>query len=69
MKGWRTIVYNAVSGVAGTGVIAVLLVTDFEVLGFSAQTAGWLALGIKVIDNLANAYLRSITTTPMGKRL
>ncbi len=68
MKGWRTIIYNAISGIAGTGLLAVLLMTDWEILGFSAQTAGWLVLGLKVLDNVVNFYLRTITTTPVGKK-
>lgn len=68
LKGWRTILYNGALGNAINGLLAILLMTDFEVLGFSSKTAAWIILIVKVQDNFVNVWLRAITTTPMGKK-
>jgi small basic protein len=65
LKGYRTVVYNAVSGLVG--IAAILMVADFELLGFTAQQAAMAALGLKIFDNLSNLLLRYITTTPVGE--
>jgi hypothetical protein len=59
MKGWRTLGLNA--AVALLGVAQATNWTD--VLG-SNSAAGWVVTGIGV----ANMVLRSLTTTPVGKR-
>jgi len=59
-KGYRTIIVNAATAVVavGAGVIEYMHVIEFprEVL-----------IGAIVVVNLGNVYLRSITTTPVGK--
>jgi small basic protein len=65
MKGYRTILFNMVSGLVG--IAAILMVTDFETLGFTAQQAATAALGLKIFDNVANLLLRAITTGPVGE--
>lgn len=68
LKGWRTILYNGAFGNTVNGLIAILLATDFEVLGFSTKSAAWVILVLKVLDNIVNVWLRSVTTTPMGEK-
>ena len=68
LKGYRTVAYNVVSGVLGSGFIAILLATNWQVLGFSAAHAGWIMLVLKIIDHAANIWLRAVTDTPMGKK-
>ena len=68
MKGYRTITYQGVKLLIDSGIMGVLLTVDWETAGFSAKTAIWVALGLSLIDKVANIYLRSITTTPMGER-
>jgi hypothetical protein len=58
MKGWRTLGINL--GIATFGVIEA---TDWTGL-LGSGSAGWAVTGIAV----ANMVLRSITTTPVGKR-
>jgi hypothetical protein len=58
MKGWRTLAVNLL--IAGFGVLEA---TDWTAL-MGSESAGWAVTGV----GIANMVLRSITTTPMGKR-
>ena len=58
MKGWRTIVFSLVVAFLG-----VAEVTDWTELVPDGPAKGWVLLGIAV----AIAWLRVITTTPLGK--
>ena len=58
MKGWRTIVFSLVVAFLG-----VAEVTDWAELVPDGPAKGWVLLGIAV----AIAWLRIITTTPLGK--
>ena len=58
MKGWRTLGFSALLATVG-----VLEVTDFAPL-ISDRYEGWALLAIA----LATAWLRAITTTPVGGR-
>ena len=58
MKGWRTIVFSLVVAFLG-----VAEVTDWAELVPDGPAKGWVLLGIAV----AIAWLRVITTTPLGK--
>lgn len=68
MKGYRTITYNIVSGIVGTGILAYLAVFDWETAGFDPSVAVWIGFGAIMLDKAANLYLRTITTTPVGSR-
>jgi len=59
MKGWRTLGLNAAIAVFG-----VLEVTDWTSL-LGSNTAGWIVTAIAV----GNMVLRSLTTTPLGKKI
>lgn len=67
LKGWRTVIYNAATGVATSGLIVLAMTTDWQVLGFSAHTAGWVVLGAKLADSVVNIALRAKTDTALGK--
>lgn len=58
MKGWRTIIFSLVVAFLG-----VAEVTDWAELVPDGPAKGWVLLGIAV----AIAWLRVITTTPLGK--
>lgn len=62
MKGWRTIIFNLISGLiaAAAGILEYAGVLDLppEVI-----------IGAIVVVNLGNAYLRTITDSPVGKKI
>lgn len=58
MKGWRTILFNAAMALFG-----VAQTTDWGSVIQDPKTAGLIVAGMAV----ANAGLRAITTTPVGK--
>ena len=65
-KGWRTVVFNAISTVASVLIPTVSYLADFPWAQYlEPQVAVVLIVGI----NLANKWLRSITTSPVGKDL
>lgn len=47
-------------------VIPILLITDFGSLGFSAQTAGWVMLWLKVINVAIGIRATVATSTVVG---
>lgn len=59
MKGWRTLVFAFLVATVG-----VAEVTDWAELVPDGPAKGWVLLGI----SLAIAWLRVITTTPVGER-
>jgi hypothetical protein len=68
LKGYRTIIVNALAGLVAA--LELLLPAVLELVGMpewrGVLPPGWLpyyALGLA----LANIWLRSITTTPLGK--
>ena len=64
-QGWRTIVFNALASVpiVGPPIADALLGVDWTVF-FDKASATAVALGIAVF----NAILRTITSTPVGKK-
>ena len=64
LKGWRTVVLNAIPavGILATDLIGFLAGFSWDAL-VSAETAAMLALSF----NIANIALRFTTTTPVGE--
>jgi hypothetical protein len=64
LKGWRTIVLNAIPafGILATDLVGFLAGFSWDAM-VSAETAAMLALSF----NLANIALRFTTTTPVGE--
>lgn len=66
MKGWRTVIFNTVTiFVTGAGIVLQYL----DRLGLSDEAAAFIGMTISIAVAMSNIYLRSITTTPMGKKL
>ena len=65
LKGWRTVVMNAIPAIliGGTELIGFLAGFTWDAI-VSAQTAVFLALGF----NVANIALRAMTNTPVGTK-
>ena len=68
MKGYRTLIFNGLRAVVDSGILAFLLVVDWETAGFTPQVALWVVIGLSITDKAINMWLRSITTTPVGKK-
>ena len=64
MKGWRTIAFNAVSIAVTVCGAALIYVDRLPITDTQAAMSG---LAATLIVNLGNMYLRSITTTTMGR--
>jgi hypothetical protein len=64
MKGWRTVTFNSLSALTMAASAFLLYVDRLPITDGQAAIAGLIAT---VIVNGVNMYLRSITTTPMGK--
>ena len=58
LKGWRTLLFSLLVATVG-----VLEVTDWASIVPDGPAKGWILLGISI----AIAWLRVITTTPVGK--
>lgn len=60
-KGWRTMTFNVASGVvaAGTGLLEYIGVIDLP---------QGVIIGAVIAVNIANGYLRVITTTAVGQQ-
>tara|TARA_R110002051_G_scaffold325869_1_gene432678 strand:+ start:28567 stop:28764 length:198 start_codon:yes stop_codon:yes gene_type:complete len=65
MKGYRTIVFNLVSLIVMIGGAALQYVGDLGLTDPQAAIAGLIAT---IIVNVGNMYLRTVTTTPVGKK-
>ncbi len=69
MKGWRTILFNAAALLpilADLGFLALQVLTEAPELK-ALLPAGWLPYYTAAVA-VANIYLRTLTTTPVGKR-
>lgn len=64
MKGWRTIAFNAVTVTVTLAGIGLQYVGE---LGLTDREAALAGLALTFINTFGNMYLRTITTTPMGK--
>jgi len=64
MKGYRTIVVNAVSIVV---MVAAAAMQYADQLPITPEQAGLLGMSASIIMGVANLFLRSVTTTPVGK--
>jgi len=65
MKGYRTVIFNAVSIVVMVGGAALQYVDQLPITDGQAAIGG---LTATIIVNVGNMYLRSVTTTPMGRK-
>ena len=68
MKGYRTLIYNVVSAIAGSGLLLFLAGFDWEGAGLSPQWAVVIGGVAVILDKLVNIGLRLATTTPVGKQ-
>jgi hypothetical protein len=66
MKGWRTVAFNVVTLLT---VMAGVVLQYVDMLGLEDSTAAMIGLSLTMFNAVANIWLRSITTTPMGKAL
>jgi hypothetical protein len=64
MKGYRTIVVNALSVVV---MVAAAALQYADQLPITSEQAGMLGMAASIVMGIANLYLRSVTTTPVGK--
>jgi len=67
LKGYRTFITLAATGILDTGVFGTLLAVDWQSAGFSPQVAVWIALGLSLTQKLIMVGLRMATTTPAFK--
>lgn len=65
MKGWRTIAFNAASLAVMVAGVVLQYADRLPIEDSQAAIAGVVAT---IIVNLGNMYLRTITTTPMGRK-
>lgn len=66
MKGYRTILFNAIRAIVDSGLFSMLLLVDWETAGFTPQAVVWILFGISMFDKVFNIILRFATTTPVG---
>lgn len=66
LKGYRTIVVSVLKFVLAVIVIALQYL---DMLGLDNQTFAMSMIGFKVAELGIETYLRSVTTTPLGKKL
>jgi hypothetical protein len=64
MKGYRTIVVNALSVVV---MVAAAALQYADQLPITPEQAAVLGMSASIVMGIANLYLRSVTTTPVGK--
>jgi len=65
MKGYRTIAFNVLSIVVISAGALLQYIGDLPLTDTQAGIAGFMAT---IVVNVGNMYLRTKTTTPMGKR-
>jgi len=65
MKGYRTIVVNVVSIVV---MVAAAAMQYADQLPITSEQAGVLGMAASIVMGVANLYLRSVTTTPVGRK-
>lgn len=68
MKGYRTLIYNWISGFAASGVLMFLATQDLTVFGLDKTTAMQTVIALTLVDRAIQTYLRAITDTPMGEK-
>lgn len=66
MKGYRTIAFNIASVLV---VVAGVVLQYLGELGLDDRTAGFIGMVLTIFSSVANIWLRSITTTPLGERV
>lgn len=66
LKGWRTIAINFVLGLAP---LVIALVDAFQAANVAAYLPKEWMLYYSILVAVTNAYLRTITTTPIGKKV
>jgi Flp pilus assembly protein protease CpaA len=64
MKGYRTIIFNAVTLLV---MVAGAVLQYVGQLGITDAQAALVGLAATLMVNIGNMYLRSVTTTPLGK--
>jgi hypothetical protein len=64
MKGYRTIVFNAVTLLV---MVAGAVLQYVGQLGMTDAQAALVGLAATLMVNIGNMYLRSVTTTPLGQ--
>jgi hypothetical protein len=64
MKGFRTVIFNAVSAIV---MVLGALLQYVDQLPITDGQAAMVGLASTIAVNFGNTYLRWITTTPMGK--
>jgi small basic protein len=64
MKGWRTVIFNLLFVLV---TVAGIILQYLGNLGLEDRTAALIGMSLTIFNALANLYLRSITTTPVGK--
>ena len=65
-KGWRTVIFN-IATVFVT--VAGIVLQYLNMLGLKDETAAWVGMSLAAAVAVVNIYLRSITTTPLGKKI
>lgn len=65
LRGYRTVIFNVLSILV---LVAGIVLQYLDQLGLEDRTVGFIGMGLTVFNAVANIYLRSITTTPMGER-
>jgi len=66
LKGWKTVIFNIATVFVS---VAGIVLQYLDMLGLKDETAALIGMLISVAVAVVNIYLRSITTTPMGKSL
>jgi hypothetical protein len=66
LKGWRTVIFNVLSLLV---LLAGIVLQYLDALGLTDLQAAYAGLGLNIFVAVANVYLRTITTTPLGKKL
>jgi Flp pilus assembly protein protease CpaA len=64
MKGYRTIIFNAVTLLV---MVAGAVLQYVGHLGMTDAQAALVGLAATLMVNIGNMYLRSVTTTPLGQ--
>jgi small basic protein len=65
MKGYRTVIFNVASVLV---MVAGIVLQYLDQLGLDDRTVAFIGMGLTVFNAVANMYLRSITTTPLGEK-
>ena len=66
LKGWKTVIFNIATVFVS---VAGIVLQYLDMLGLKDETAALIGMLVSVAVAVANNYLRSITTTPIGKSI